>query len=279
MPAFKGVASGGGSGLGSRPTGGAGGTGSNSLLEQVAGGSGQTNFFGQRGGGMPDGGATANPAASSSKDAKTTTTPTTENLALLRQKQEMEQAIKLKYDKKRYDQIERKKMIEQIATQTAFQTAQQAALKLLDKALNPQGQQGNQGGQGGGQGNQGAGNPGAGAPPATASTLGAVTPPPVGASSAVTAPNDVMQTLGAGLGGGTVTVTSPSGAAVPIINGQFAGPVSTISGPGFTITTKNGKDFEDGYMKTDPQSGDSTYHDKNGTEISKDDYQAGRTGD
>jgi hypothetical protein len=43
----------------------------------------------------------------------------------------MEQAIKLKWDKKRYDQIERKKMKEQIM----MQTASQAFLKVLDKFL------------------------------------------------------------------------------------------------------------------------------------------------
>ncbi|HVE13550.1 MAG TPA: hypothetical protein VNI01_09170, partial [Elusimicrobiota bacterium] len=123
-------------------------TGAPSLLE-AAGGAQSASGPAIGGRGLPDGAATANPSATATaKDTKTTTPPPQqENLALLRQKEEMEQSIKLKWDKKRYDQLERKKMVEQIATQTAFQTAQQAFLKVLDKVLNPNGQ-----GQGQGQG-------------------------------------------------------------------------------------------------------------------------------
>jgi len=54
-----------------------------------------------------------------------------EDLAWLRRKMEMEKAVDLKWAKKKYDQLERKKMLEQLAAQTA----QQAFLKILDKLL------------------------------------------------------------------------------------------------------------------------------------------------
>ena len=78
-----------------------------------------------------------------------------ESLAETARKMNMEQAIKLKWDKKRYDQIERKKMKEQIA----MQTASQAFLKILDKLL--------AGGSGGGSGDGGSSgsSPGGGGAP------------------------------------------------------------------------------------------------------------------
>jgi hypothetical protein len=54
-----------------------------------------------------------------------------ESLAHMARKMNMEESIKLKWDKKRYNQIERKKMREQIM----MQTASQALLKVLEKAL------------------------------------------------------------------------------------------------------------------------------------------------
>ncbi|HVE11757.1 MAG TPA: hypothetical protein VNI01_00060, partial [Elusimicrobiota bacterium] len=80
-------------------------------------GNGSTTFSGTsdgRQGGSGD--SSNNPAGNSSKDNKSTGQNQQENLALLRAKMEMEQAIKLKWDKRRYDQLERKKMFEQIAT-------------------------------------------------------------------------------------------------------------------------------------------------------------------
>jgi len=70
---------------------------------------------------------------------------------------EMEKQIGLKYDKKRYNELERKKMFEQIATQTAFQTASQALLKGVDALLKTG--QGDKQGQGQGQAPQPQGAP------------------------------------------------------------------------------------------------------------------------
>jgi hypothetical protein len=70
-------------------------------------------------------------SVSSTADTRNIQVKEKESLAEMAKKMNMEQAIKLKWDKKRYDQIERKKMKEQIM----MQTASQAFLKVLDKFL------------------------------------------------------------------------------------------------------------------------------------------------
>ncbi|MFA5138895.1 MAG: hypothetical protein WC728_06630 [Elusimicrobiota bacterium] len=83
-----------------------------------------------------------------------------EDLAFLARKMNMEKAIDLKWAKKRYDELERKKMIEQ----TLLQTAQQAFLKILDKLLEGakaggKDSGGSPGGPGGSPGPSGPGGP------------------------------------------------------------------------------------------------------------------------
>ncbi|HVE13551.1 MAG TPA: hypothetical protein VNI01_09175 [Elusimicrobiota bacterium] len=247
-------------GTGSRaPTSG----GASSLLEAVSNGSGFSGAGAPSAGGkgLPDGAATANPSATSSaKDSFTKTNPPQqENLALLRQKEEMEQSIKLKWDKKRYDQIERKKMVEQIATQTAFQTAQQAFLKVLDKLLNPNGQgqgQGQGGGGGGGGGSGGGGSAVSGGIPAVSGadtgisqtlSVSSLTSGNTGLSSgaiaAIQASGATSVTFGAGtmtLNGGThdgAQVSDSGTAGLSVTQGGSAGATtgSTIGTTG-TVT-------------------------------------------
>ncbi|MFA5141153.1 MAG: hypothetical protein WC728_18180 [Elusimicrobiota bacterium] len=95
--------------------------------------------------------------ANSAKDDRNIGIKDKESLAELRKKMEMQEAIKLKWAKKQYNQIERKKMMEQ----TAMQTASQAALKVLEKAL--QLNEDEEGGSGSGSSGSGGGgqhNPG-----------------------------------------------------------------------------------------------------------------------
>lgn len=100
------------------------------------------------------------PGATAAKDAKTQTNAG-ESLSQQLQKERAMKQIALEFDKKRYNQIERKKMLEQIAAQTASQAALKAEEKLLD-ALLKTGEQGQGGGGGGGDGGGqggGGGNP------------------------------------------------------------------------------------------------------------------------
>jgi len=82
----------------------------------------------------------------SSKDDRNVTITQKEDLSYERRKMEMQKAIELKWAKKQYDQIERKKMLEQLAAQTASQ----ALLKVLDALLKS-----SKGGDGGGEGGGG----------------------------------------------------------------------------------------------------------------------------
>ncbi|PCI35272.1 MAG: hypothetical protein COB53_11150, partial [Elusimicrobia bacterium] len=97
-----------------------------------------------------DGAPTKNPGGSSTKDNKTLG----ENLAFLRAKMNLEKSIDLKWAKKRYNELERKKMLEQMAAQTA----QQVLLKILDRLL--KGKEAGKGGGGGGSGGGGKGDQG-----------------------------------------------------------------------------------------------------------------------
>lgn len=83
--------------------------------------------FGDAGGRPSTGDGRKNPGGNSTNDQKSLG----ESLAFLRAKMEMEKAVDLKWAKRKYDELERKKMLEQIAAQTASQ----AALKVLDSLL------------------------------------------------------------------------------------------------------------------------------------------------
>lgn len=91
---------------------------------------------------------------SSTQDKREIQKKEKEDLKLMAKKMNMQQAIQLKWDKRRYNEIERKKMKEQIA----MQTASQALLKILEKGLDAMvnaakgGQDGGAQGQGGGKG-------------------------------------------------------------------------------------------------------------------------------
>ncbi|MFA5139009.1 MAG: hypothetical protein WC728_07240 [Elusimicrobiota bacterium] len=98
--------------------------------------------------GGPEGSVSA-PGPSTAQDNRNISVKEKESLAEMAKKMNMQQAIQLKWDKKRYNQIERKKMAEQIA----MQTASQALLKVLDKLL-----EGGGGGEGGGESGGGGGN-------------------------------------------------------------------------------------------------------------------------
>jgi len=83
--------------------------------------------------GSAGGGAEEGPALNSLKDSHTQTEK--ETLAQMKAKMEMQKAIDLKWEKKKYNELDRKKMLEQIAAQTLAQTASQAFLKVLDAML------------------------------------------------------------------------------------------------------------------------------------------------
>lgn len=121
------------------------------------------------GGGRPgDGSETRNPGGNSSKDNKNLSVG--ESLAFLAAKENLLKAIALKWDKRRYDELERKKMLEQMAAQTASQ----ALLKILDKLLEkPKGGDGGKGGgdKGGGGAPGGKSDPGKADPSNTARPL------------------------------------------------------------------------------------------------------------
>ena len=117
----------------------------------INGGGNGTGFGAPNGEGSP----TKSPGGNNFKDNKTLG----ENLEFLRRKMNMEKAIDLKWAKKRYNELERKKMIEQ----TAIQTAQQAFLKILDRLL--KGNEGEKGGGGSGGGSPGGGKEDPKAPP------------------------------------------------------------------------------------------------------------------
>lgn len=161
VPGYRGagarvIAGGSGGNTSGRPGGGFGGPGGGVAGDVMSGGiSGGGRGSGFSGG---DGDPTKNPGGSSTKDAKTLG----ESLAFLRQKMEMEKAIDLKWAKKRYDELERKKMIEQ----TLVQTAQQAFMKVLDKLLEGKKDGAGGGGSGGGGSPPGGGAPGGKEPPA-----------------------------------------------------------------------------------------------------------------
>ncbi|MBI3296610.1 MAG: hypothetical protein HYZ75_00485 [Elusimicrobia bacterium] len=131
------------------------------------------------GGSAADGEPTKNPSGSSTKDNKAMG----ENLEFLRRKMLMEKEMDLKFAKRRYDELERKKMLEQ----AAMQTAQQALLKILDKLLdkNRGGGGEKKGGGGGGPSGGGGGapkeDPTNSAPTPTAGTEG-MNPPSAGNS-------------------------------------------------------------------------------------------------
>ncbi|MFA5141085.1 MAG: hypothetical protein WC728_17800 [Elusimicrobiota bacterium] len=96
------------------------------------GGSGSGSGGMNRSGNDPSSSGKSGTSVSSTADARNIQPKEKkESLAQMAKKMNMEQAIKLKWDKKRYDQIERKKMKEQIM----MQTASQAFLKVLDKFL------------------------------------------------------------------------------------------------------------------------------------------------
>ena len=146
-------ASGGGGFDGRRGGGISGGAGGSA--GDVMGGGVNGGGTGTHGGRPNEGGETKNPGGSSTKDNKALG----ENLEFLRRRMEMEKALDLKWSKKKYDELERKKMIEQ----TLVQTAQQAFLKVLDKLL--EGKKDGGGGSGGG-GSGGGGSPPGGKDPA-----------------------------------------------------------------------------------------------------------------
>ena len=80
-----------------------------------------------------DGQGGANPNPNASNDVKANTQK--ETLAEMKAKLEMQKAVDLKWEKKKYEELGRKIMLEQIVAQTLAQTAQQASLKILDKVL------------------------------------------------------------------------------------------------------------------------------------------------
>jgi len=71
------------------------------------------------------------PGMSSTQDGRNVSVNQKEDLARERRKMEMQKAVDLKWAKKQYNEVERKKMLEQMAAQTASQ----ALLKVLDKGL------------------------------------------------------------------------------------------------------------------------------------------------
>ncbi|MFA5138028.1 MAG: hypothetical protein WC728_02255 [Elusimicrobiota bacterium] len=132
-------------------TGGAGGAASGGflqngkILQSPGGGISQDNtqipgvnssaLSGQSsaaGGDLSRGGEAERISLTSAKDGRNISiAEKKEDLSYQRRKMEMQEAIKLKWEKRKYDEIERKKMLEQIAAQTASQ----ALLKVLDKLL------------------------------------------------------------------------------------------------------------------------------------------------
>lgn len=183
VPGYRGAGSrspaagtGGGGGFDGRP-GGFGGPGGGSAGDVMGGGiAGGGKGAGQSGG---DGDPSKSPSGSSTKDNKALG----ESLEFLRRKMEMEKALDLKWAKKKYDELERKKLIEQ----TLIQTAQQAFLKVLDKLLEGK-KDGEKGGGGGGSPGGGGGGekppagkpeapPDAGLPGGASARLGKPTPP------------------------------------------------------------------------------------------------------
>jgi len=106
---------------------------------QISGGNGQGGASGPSEG--RDG---KDPGGSSSKDNKSTSLPTTENLALLRAKLEMEKSIDLKYKKKAWKEFEREKMLEELLMKSAvenlvgkglFEPIGKASANLLGKMM------------------------------------------------------------------------------------------------------------------------------------------------
>ncbi|MBI3296605.1 MAG: hypothetical protein HYZ75_00460 [Elusimicrobia bacterium] len=155
IPGYRGAgarsmaAGSGGNGFDGRRGGGSG-SGGGGQAGDVTGG-GVSGGGKVTGGSAADGDPTKNPSGSSTKDNKALG----ENLEFLRRKMLMEKEMDLKFAKRRYDELERKKMIEQ----TLVQTAQQAFLKILDKLL--EGKKKEEGGGGGGGGGPSGGAGGA----------------------------------------------------------------------------------------------------------------------
>ncbi|MFA5138894.1 MAG: hypothetical protein WC728_06625 [Elusimicrobiota bacterium] len=118
-------------------------------------GAGGTSSGGISGAG-PDANKQSNVGVQDNKNIQVTEKK--ESLTQMAKKMNMEQGIKLKWDKKRYDQIERKKMAEQ----TMMQTASQAFLKILDKLLEGGGKGEDSGGGGGSNSSGGGSSPGGG---------------------------------------------------------------------------------------------------------------------
>ena len=150
----RGIATG-GAGSGSlfdgRRTGAAGGPGGFSL-DGLPSGTGANAASGLSFGSPGTDTAAKSPGNNAQEGSKNVGIKEKEDLAHLARKMNMEKAIDLKWAKKRYDQLERKKMIEQ----TLLQTAQQAFLKILDKLL--------EGAKGGGKDEKGKGSPPPGGP-------------------------------------------------------------------------------------------------------------------
>jgi hypothetical protein len=121
-------------GGGSRPDlygggryGGAGTSGTGVAANTFGPGGVNGNGFGPGSGGPGSQKSGKGPGASSTKDSRSLG----ESLAFLRAKKEMDKAIDLKWKKKEYNELGRKKMLEK----TAVQTAQQAFMKVLEKLL------------------------------------------------------------------------------------------------------------------------------------------------